>query len=130
MHVHLFSLTVVSNIFDHYSFRHPGDNPFYSNIDSMPDIRPRRKSVPLVSELVRNQLSINLAEQCPLVYAYMDMYTYKAHGRALALSVPSIFVEVNKRATTVPFSWPTVVLVVVVLFVRCPRRRRRQCRCP
>nr|XP_046488214.1 uncharacterized protein LOC124221874 isoform X2 [Neodiprion pinetum] len=30
---------------------HPGDNPFYSNIDSMPDIRPRRKSIPLVSEL-------------------------------------------------------------------------------
>ncbi|GFW47401.1 protein unc-13 B [Trichonephila clavipes] len=29
----------------------PGDNPFYSNIDSMPDIRPRRKSIPLVSEL-------------------------------------------------------------------------------
>lgn len=35
-------------------FRHPGDNPFYSNIDSMPDIRPRRKSIPLVSELVSN----------------------------------------------------------------------------
>lgn len=32
--------------------RHPGDNPFYSNIDSMPDIRPRRKSIPLVSDLV------------------------------------------------------------------------------
>ncbi|GBP91155.1 hypothetical protein EVAR_66320_1 [Eumeta japonica] len=31
---------------------HPGDNPFYSNIDSMPDIRPRPKSIPLVSELV------------------------------------------------------------------------------
>ncbi|KAH8361309.1 hypothetical protein KR084_008911 [Drosophila pseudotakahashii] len=31
---------------------HPSDNPFYSNIDSMPDIRPRRKSIPLVSELV------------------------------------------------------------------------------
>ncbi|XP_017778411.1 PREDICTED: protein unc-13 homolog B isoform X14 [Nicrophorus vespilloides] len=31
---------------------HPGDNPFYSNIDSMPDIRPRRKSIPLVSDLV------------------------------------------------------------------------------
>ncbi|CAB0007888.1 unnamed protein product [Nesidiocoris tenuis] len=31
--------------------KHPGDNPFYSNIDSMPDIRPRRKSIPLVSEL-------------------------------------------------------------------------------
>jgi hypothetical protein len=30
----------------------PNDNPFYSNIDSMPDIRPRRKSIPLVSELV------------------------------------------------------------------------------
>ncbi|KAK3913285.1 Putative cysteine-rich repeat secretory protein 5, partial [Frankliniella fusca] len=31
---------------------HPGANAFYSNIDSMPDIRPRRKSIPLVSELV------------------------------------------------------------------------------
>ncbi|OQR77288.1 protein unc-13A-like [Tropilaelaps mercedesae] len=28
------------------------NNTFYSNIDSMPDIRPRRKSIPLVSELV------------------------------------------------------------------------------
>lgn len=37
-------------------YRHPGDNPFYSNIDSMPDIRPRRKSIPLVSELVSNIL--------------------------------------------------------------------------
>lgn len=35
---------------------HPGDNPFYSNIDSMPDIRPRRKSIPLVSELVSTKL--------------------------------------------------------------------------
>lgn len=23
-----------------FFFRHPGDNPFYSNIDSMPEIRP------------------------------------------------------------------------------------------
>lgn len=36
---------------------HPNDNPFYSNIDSMPDIRPRRKSIPLVSELVSNHFS-------------------------------------------------------------------------
>ena len=36
-----------------FGCRMPGDNPFYSNIDSMPDIRPRRKSIPLVSELVR-----------------------------------------------------------------------------
>ncbi|KAK7080417.1 hypothetical protein SK128_009186 [Halocaridina rubra] len=34
----------------------PGDNPFYSNIDSMPDIRPRRKSIPLVSELVSDSV--------------------------------------------------------------------------
>ncbi|CAB0039113.1 unnamed protein product [Trichogramma brassicae] len=34
-----------------YHTRHPGEITFYSNIDSMPDIRPRRKSVPLVSEL-------------------------------------------------------------------------------
>lgn len=37
---------------------HPSDNPFYSNIDSMPDIRPRRKSIPLVSELVRININI------------------------------------------------------------------------
>ncbi|KAJ9586924.1 hypothetical protein L9F63_019468, partial [Diploptera punctata] len=30
---------------------HPTDNPFYSNIVSAPDIRIRRKSIPLVSEL-------------------------------------------------------------------------------
>lgn len=36
---------------------HPSDNPFYSNIDSMPDIRPRRKSIPLVSELVSNVMT-------------------------------------------------------------------------
>lgn len=29
-----------------------GDNPFFSGIDAMPDIRPRKKSIPLVSELV------------------------------------------------------------------------------
>ena len=34
--------------------RLPGDNPFYSNIDSMPEINPRRKQIPLVSELVSN----------------------------------------------------------------------------
>lgn len=39
---------------------HPTDNPFYSNIDSMPDIRPRRKSIPLVSELVSISLSFLL----------------------------------------------------------------------
>lgn len=39
---------------------HPSDNPFYSNIDSMPDIRPRRKSIPLVSELVSANFIFNL----------------------------------------------------------------------
>merc|ERR1712106_81466 len=30
----------------------PGpDNPFFKDIDSMPEFRPRRKSIPLVSEL-------------------------------------------------------------------------------
>lgn len=38
---------------------HASDNPFYSNIDSMPDIRPRRKSIPLVSELVSESFSID-----------------------------------------------------------------------
>ncbi len=33
-------------------FRPPGANPFYTSIDSMPEIKPRRKSIPLVSDLV------------------------------------------------------------------------------
>ncbi|KAF2363046.1 hypothetical protein FHG87_006190 [Trinorchestia longiramus] len=33
------------------NFSRPGQNPFYSFINSAPDIRPRRKSIPLVSEL-------------------------------------------------------------------------------
>lgn len=51
----------------------------------MPDIRPRRKSVPLVSELVRNQLSIYLAN---VPHAYMDMYnTYTGRRYVLAAHI-------------------------------------------
>ncbi|KAH7963066.1 hypothetical protein HPB52_019482 [Rhipicephalus sanguineus] len=39
----------------------PEHNPFYSNIDSMPDIRPRRKSIPLVSELTMAATKRNAA---------------------------------------------------------------------
>ena len=34
------------------------DNPFFSAIDAMPDIRPRKKSIPLVSELVSINFSL------------------------------------------------------------------------
>ena len=34
------------------SFKSSRDNPFFSGIEAMPDIRPRKKSIPLVSELV------------------------------------------------------------------------------
>lgn len=34
------------------SLRSASDNPFFSGIEAMPDIRPRKKSIPLVSELV------------------------------------------------------------------------------
>ena len=41
------------NIFSYLSHcRPPGANPFYTSIDSMPEIKPRRKSIPLVSDLV------------------------------------------------------------------------------
>ena len=50
----------MSDLFDLYSFSR--DNPFFSGIDAMPDIRPRKKSIPLVSELVgiSTQLSLLL----------------------------------------------------------------------
>lgn len=61
--------------------RHPSDNPFYSNIDSMPDIRPRRKSIPLVSELVSR-----LVIPGNTIYSYMDnQYTYTYIARILRI---------------------------------------------
>jgi len=50
--------------------RHPGDNPFYSTIDSMPDIRPRRKSIPLVSELVSQRESYS----CCFLSSFLPLY--------------------------------------------------------
>lgn len=44
--------------FANMCYRPPEHNPFYTSIDSMPDIRPRRKSIPLVSELVRSMRSV------------------------------------------------------------------------
>jgi len=65
-------------------YRHPGDNPFYSTIDSMPDIRPRRKSIPLVSELVGSRLPINTVPPLSL-RVYTRTYTHiYAHMYACA----------------------------------------------
>lgn len=82
-----------------FSFRHPGDNPFYSNIDSMPDIRPRRKSVPLVSELVCNRLSIKPSkQQRPSAYAYRYVTrSGDAEVYIRASPEPFVFEKVNKR---------------------------------
>nr|XP_027199543.1 protein unc-13 homolog B-like isoform X2 [Dermatophagoides pteronyssinus] len=49
----------VSDIFKSLGFRIGGDNPFFSGIDAMPDIRPRKKSIPLVSELVLKTMAAN-----------------------------------------------------------------------
>lgn len=91
----------------------------------MPDIRPRRKSVPLVSELVRNQLSINVAGKCPIVYANMDMYTYTRHGRVFTLSESSMPTRENKQSYDDGIILLVYrCLVIVLLFVLCPHRRR------
>lgn len=42
----------VSNLCSFKSNHNLSDNPFFSGIEAMPDIRPRKKSIPLVSELV------------------------------------------------------------------------------
>ncbi|XP_073960325.1 unc-13 isoform X6 [Choristoneura fumiferana] len=71
-----------------------GDKSFYSNIESMPDIRPRRKSIPLVSELTmaatkRNAGLTSAVHRATLNDEELKMHVYKKTLQALIYPISS-----------------------------------------
>ncbi|XP_074596805.1 unc-13 isoform X2 [Brevipalpus obovatus] len=77
-----------------------GDNPFFSAIDAMPDIRPRKKSIPLVSELVsqvtmaanmtkRNAILASSVPRASLNDEELKMHVYKKTLQALIYPISS-----------------------------------------
>eukprot|EP00090_Calanus_glacialis_P020380 TRINITY_DN3135_c0_g1_i1.p1 TRINITY_DN3135_c0_g1~~TRINITY_DN3135_c0_g1_i1.p1 ORF type:complete len:2025 (-),score=403.35 TRINITY_DN3135_c0_g1_i1:1587-7220(-) len=75
----------------------PGpDNPFFKDIDSMPEFRPRRKSIPLVSELVlktmaakRNASGLSALPRPSLDNEELKMHVYKKTLQALIYPISS-----------------------------------------
>lgn len=56
-------MIIITSLFVSLSLRRPPEhNPFYSSIDSMPELKlARRKSIPLVSDLVRIQKTFTMS---------------------------------------------------------------------
>ncbi|XP_028982489.1 uncharacterized protein LOC107045789, partial [Diachasma alloeum] len=75
-----------------------GENTFYSTIDSRPDIRPRRKSIPLVSELVLKTMAATKRNAAGLTSAVpratlndeeLKMHVYKKTLQAMIYPISS-----------------------------------------